>query len=366
MDSATIQKVFSKSADDLLRYKGGDIGPAAVSVKVVDYVPNGSGNLLLTLDSPIDDTVGAFMYVQEVDMVLEKEVVTYPFYDRGTKTLCARFSADGLFKAIVADHMTLEVRFDLSFLIERAREYYGEFGDRIRYPDCAPSFAEPEMVFPRGFAPSVQQREAVSTILNSKLSYVWGAPGTGKTQMVLATAVMAYVRRRERIAIIAPTNNSVEQVLRGILKVIESDPEFGRLIDPGRDISRMGSATEAFIEDYPELCEPMSIASLISRKRKEIGLLRDVLAERAMDRAAGLIKALRVYVSERDMPGDRAAKRDNERRIAQGLEELRTALDGNRLCEGIFEQMDDTNTGHQLEVLEDRLFRRDRPKNAIP
>ncbi len=366
MDSETIQRIFSKSADDLLRYKGGDMGPAAVSVKVSDYVPNGNENLLLTLDTAIDDTIGAFMYVQELDMVLEKEIVTYPFYDRGTKTLCARFANENLFRAIVGEHMTLEIRFDLSFLIERARDYFKEFGDMVRYPGFAPSFAESEMVFPKGFAPSGQQREAVRTILNSKLSYVWGAPGTGKTQMVLATAVMAYMRRRERITIIAPTNNSVEQVLRGILKVIESDPSFAGLIDPGRDISRMGSATEGFIEDYPELCEPLSIASLVSKRRKEIKLLGDVLRERNMDRVAGLIKSLKVFVAEREKPGDRAAKRENEKRIREGLEELKTALGEHWSYDDVFEQMDDTNTGYQLQVLEDRFFKRDRPKNSIP
>ncbi len=366
MDPQTIQKVFSKSADELLTYRDGENRPAENIIGVSSYEPNGDRNLLLALDQGIDDTISLYMYVPGLGMNLMKPTVTYPFYDRGTKTLCARFESEPLFREIVREGLEVELHVDLRFLIERARDYYTEYGDMIRYPDFAPAFSQEEMVFPKGFAPSTQQMDAVRTILNSKLSYVWGAPGTGKTQMVLATAVMAYMRRRERITIIAPTNNSVEQVLRGILKVIESDPEFGNLIDPAKDISRVGSATEAFIEDYPQLCEPIAIASLISKRRKEINLLMDVLDERMMDRVAGHIKSLEVLVSERGKPGDRIAKRENENRISMIWEELRITLGENRICADVFENTDDTNMDYQLGVLKNRLFKRDRPKNAIP
>ena len=99
----------------------------------------------------------------------------------------------------------------------------------IDYPKFKPELGIGAYEFPKNLTPSKEQDLAMKTILESKLTYVWGAPGTDKTQFVLATAIMAYLRKGKRVAVFAPTNNSLEQVLRGLLKIIEKEDPKRRL-----------------------------------------------------------------------------------------------------------------------------------------
>lgn len=365
MDAEEIRDVFMKSAKDLLDYDGDGHGPANTAVRVVSYELVGKNSALLTLEENIDDTIGAYLYLGD-QLVLDGNMVSYSFYDRNTKTLGATIANAEIMGFIAAEHPEMTVEFDLSFLIKNARDYYDQHGDLIGYPYRAPEFSGDDILFPSRFSLSAQQMNAVRTILNSRLSYVWGAPGTGKTQMVLATAIMAYMRRGRRIAIIAPTNNSVEQVLRGVLGVIGSDGEFGRAVDPARDIARVGTATEQFIEDYPQLCEGKSIAALISKKRKEIRLLGEIIQEKEMDVIASHFRALEVLAQERKKPADRKAKREMERQIDRLVSEIKAVLGENGLYGDLARDLTSMNFEHQIEAAKRRLYQRDRPKNSIP
>ncbi len=365
MESEKIKEVFMKSASDLLRYGAQQGGSATVVNRVESYELVGKNSILLTLEDKIDDTAGAFLCMEGF-IPLNSKAVEYSFYDRNTKTVGATISNPEIIAMIAAQHPEMHLEFDLSFLIENARKYYSEFGDRIGYPAEAPNFPDSEIKFPSGFVPSVQQRDAVRRILNSKLSYVWGAPGTGKTQMVLATAVMAYMRRGGRIAIIAPTNNSVEQVLRGILGVMESDEEFRKLVDPAKDIARIGTATESFADDYPYLCEGQSIAMLISKKRKEVKLLKEIIQEKELDVIASHFRSLKLLARDMKVCTDRKAKREMSAQIEIIISEIRAVLGQNSLYRDLVEDMNPMNFERQLDAATDRLYRRDRPKNSIP
>ncbi len=365
MDAEEIRDVFTKSARDLLEYDGDGHGPANTAVRVASYELVGKNSILLTLEENIDDTIGAYLYLGD-RLVLGNDMVGYSFYDRNTKTLGATIENAGIMGMIAAEKPEMTLEFDLSFLIRNAAEYYGEYGELIGYPDRAPRFADGDILFPSRFSPSGQQRDAVRTILNSRLSYVWGAPGTGKTQMVLATAIMAYMRRGGRIAIIAPTNNSVEQVLRGVLGVIGSDEEFGKAVDPARDIARVGTATEQFIEDYPELCEGKSIAMLISKKNKEVRLLGEIIQEKELDVIAAHFRALEMLAQERKKPADRGAKREMERQIDRLVSEINAVLGENSLYGDLTRDLTSMNFEHQIAAAKQRLYQRDRPKNSIP
>ena len=366
MDSEKIKEVFEKSAGDLLAYNNQNPGQSNAVVRVERYEIVGTSDLLLTLEDGIEDTIGAYLYVGDGELILNKDMVTYSFYDRNSKTLCAEINNPAIMAMINDAQPELHLEFDLSFLVQNAREYYEEFGGLIGYPDTVPCFPNDEIVFPAKFSPSEQQRDAVRTILNSRLSYVWGAPGTGKTQMVLATAIMAYLRRGSRVAIIAPTNNSVEQVLRGIIGVINSDEGFRRFVNLERDIARIGTATESFIEDYPELCEVQSIGSLISKKTKEIKLLQEVYYEKCLDRVTAHIRALETLFQERKNPTDRKTKRALDKQIDELLDQLRSVLSMNRLNQDLIRDLTPSNFEYQIEVIKKRLYQRSRPKNSIP
>ena len=276
-----LKEVCLKSADDMLSFC--EIFGAGESViGVRRYVLSGKGHLVLSLESPVTDTSG--IYLRVGDDVFDSSCIVFPFCDPRSKTLGVLFT-QGNTEAIFEGHPDIEVVVDLSFLVRKTRDYYAAYGDLIRYPDFSPSFVPEEYPFPRGREPTEQQRSAVSTVLNNSMTYIWGAPGTGKTQLVLATAIMAYVRRKRRVAIIAPTNNAVEQVLRGLITAIEADPGYRADIDLERDIARIGSPTPSFVRDYPSLCEAGAAEALRKNQAKEREVLRKVLIERRLDRA---------------------------------------------------------------------------------
>ena len=173
------------------------------------------------------------------------------------------FVSDELNSKLNRDVQQIKIVSDMKWLISLTQDMFNEYGEKVGYPRKAPSFSHDDYSFPKypgDGQPTQQQRDAVHTILNSKMSYIWGAPGTGKTQFVLSTAIIAHIKKGHRIAIIAPTNNSLEQVLRGVMKVISTDdPEHG-YIDPKEDIIRLGTPTQTFIKDFGEMCENKAIS----------------------------------------------------------------------------------------------------------
>ncbi|MCQ2070277.1 MAG: AAA domain-containing protein [archaeon] len=278
MESDEIKDVFTRSAEDLLRYSLHEGGISEAVTDVTSYESIGGGHFLLKLDSPLDETSGLVLYLGE-DPIPSENGTNYgfPFFDRRTRTLALEVINPCISGIIESQHPVLSLVSDLTFLIQNVREYYSEFGDLVRIPEREPVRGDTPCRFPSDFQPSSEQRNAVNSILTSSMSYIWGAPGTGKTQMVLATSIMDYLSRGGKVAVIAPTNNSVEQVLRGLMKAVSADETFSALIDPRKDILRLGSATEDFVADHPELCESTGIDALVHRLTKELCLYRDLI-----------------------------------------------------------------------------------------
>lgn len=99
--------------------------------------------------------------------------------------------------------------FDLKFLIQNLGTFYStnlldfspQSPDRI---DPLPSFLTQNL--------SSEQAQAIETVFSSPVSYINGAPGTGKTRAVLANCILRYVLAKQRVILLAPTNNAVEQI----------------------------------------------------------------------------------------------------------------------------------------------------------
>ena len=338
-----------KSADDMLGYSE-LFGASESVVRVRDYKLSGKGHVVLTLDTPVADPSGIYLRVN--GDVFEASCFEVSFCDPRSRTLGIRFT-QGRTDAIFRERSKVEVVVDLSFLVRNAREYFTEYGDLTRYPDFCPSFAPEEYPFPQGREPTQKQREAVETILNSRLSYVWGAPGTGKTQLVLATCIMAYVRRGRRVAVIAPTNNAVEQVLRGLAAAIGSDPSYSQSIDLGRDIARIGSPTPAFISDFPGMCEARAAELVLKRRAKGRDVLESVVAERRLDRARPFILECLARMESGKKP--LAAK--SAKKASSALGNMSRFKELNRCLSEL--------DGYGIEACSRRLYARDRPLKDI-
>jgi len=133
--------------------------------------------------------------------------------------------------------------FDLKFLIQNLGIFYRtnhldfspQAPDRI---DPLPSFLTQNL--------SSEQVQAIETIFSSPVSYINGAPGTGKTRAVLANCILRYLLAKQRVILLAPTNNAVEQMLYGVLPVLK---------DAGIELTnayRIGSSSEKYATLYPE------------------------------------------------------------------------------------------------------------------
>ena len=179
-----------------------------------------------------------------------------------------------IFNQLIKEEIT--VVSDLKFLIRNVMKWYQDFGDRISLPG-APRISAEEIYF-RGEAlqksnekESREQKKAVKTALSEKISYIWGAPGTGKTQYVLADCLLTYIKRGERVLVLAPTHNAIEQTLSAVIKTMEAQNENINCI------YRLGIPTSNFAKKYPGLCDRIDRNATIESITKEIELLNTLI-----------------------------------------------------------------------------------------
>lgn len=95
-----------------------------------------------------------------------------------------------------------------------------------------------------------EQQEALYTVLSCPFSYVWGAPGSGKTQVVLFEALLYYIYRDMRVCVLAPTNSALEQVMCTLIK------KFDALGLNREKILRLGTPSNVFLENFIEVYDP--------------------------------------------------------------------------------------------------------------
>lgn len=154
---------------------------------------------------------------------------------------------------------------DLKFLIKRLDDYFSHH--KIHLLPGAPLFL-PEL--PQSFLDGMSrdQLNAYQGVLRHPVSYVWGAPGTGKTRMVLSRCILRYVLNKKRVLLLAPTNNAIEQVLYGVLPVIK---------DAGVDLKqvyRLGTASSEFSEQYPEVVGDRDLEAKLSQLNSELSSVK--------------------------------------------------------------------------------------------
>lgn len=159
----------------------------------------------------------------------------------------------------------------LLFLVERVGKWYQNHADPLSLPVSAPAVSLPAFFDMAGGRPSQEQYEAVCGVLSSPFSYVWGAPGTGKTRYVLSNCILTYLREDRRVLLVAPTNNALDQMLSGVLEVLDSSGI------PRSCVRRMGIPSRAFLGKYPDVCERQPIEEQRSRLSKRIESLRQQL-----------------------------------------------------------------------------------------
>lgn len=91
------------------------------------------------------------------------------------------------------------------------------------------------------------QLKAIGKILGSKVSFIWGPPGTGKTK-TLGLAAAALVASGESVLIVAHSNIAVDVAIFNVAQILESS----QLYRDGR-ILRYGVTDLPALDDFPQL-----------------------------------------------------------------------------------------------------------------
>ena len=166
--------------------------------------------------------------------------------------------------------------------------------------------------------------------------------------------------RGKRVLIVAPTNNAVEQVLRGVIKTIESNPEAKRYIDINKDIIRMGLATAGFFEDYPKICERKNTAAEVGKLKDEIQLIESLLKERSIEALRPIIDEIINLIHKRE-EANFISKRGIERNLKSEIGKLKEKLSCYPEFQFLMDQTNEVNISSDIYRIRDRLYNRDVP-----
>lgn len=378
MDAQTIKDIGIKSCEDMLfqitqMQKGADpLGDSLTSMVVNDikHIVRRENYLQIELYKGIRDLDGLGLSIENTEekfffsdnSATTDRYVIFDDYDEESRTLLA-YPSDSLMK-IINEHedQDIKVIIDMKWLIAMTKNFFESYGENIGYPKLTPHFvAGEDYDFPKNLPPTEEQRHAVDVVLNNRLSYIWGAPGTGKTQYVLATSIIAYVKKGMRVAIVAPTNNSVEQVLIGVLKVIEQDDPDHKYINPKKDILRMGSATHEFIKEYGDICEDRTIMSKINNLQRSNEIISSILFERNVDDLdVNFDQIENLYEMEYD-GASFIEKEKIKAQIAQHWDKIKLIIGAHQEFSGYVENTDTYSLRGRISEIRRRLKERDRP-----
>ena len=221
--------------------------------------------------------------------------VKFDGYDKDSRT-ATMYPGQELKKLLEDGDGELQLFNDMKWLVRKTEDFFEEFGDMISYPPRPQPFSGNALLSKRFEDMTGDQKKAVRMSLTAPLSYVWGVPGSGKTQYVLARAINECISRGERVAVIAPTNLSLEQVLYGLMNAFEKNENS--TINAKKDVIRIGNPTAAFIKKYASICENRKIQNELLDKKSKRAFYSAVLCERRYDRIKESVESALKYLKQ--------------------------------------------------------------------
>lgn len=113
--------------------------------------------------------------------------------------------------------------------------------------------------FSKGFPPNSSQKEAIRLSLGSDVSFIWGPPGTGKTQTI-ARIIEGFLSAGKSILLISHTNIATDGALYATVKHLSSTEDY----NDGKFVREGNIYNKELKEKYP-----LVIAEKIIEKRAE-------------------------------------------------------------------------------------------------
>ena len=208
------------------------------------------------------------------------------FYDEKTGILAIECLDFALLEKIEKHKNDIKLFSDLKFLIRNLEMFFenaksfalptknpplnqnpltqNPFSPTKSNPSQSPSTAQNQHIeIDSSFTPkdylNAEQKSALMCALSEPFSYIWGAPGSGKTQVVLFEALLYYIYNGLPVCVLAPTNSALEQVLIALIS------KFDTLGLNREKILRLGTPSNAFLEKYTEVCDPQ----VLQKKAKD-------------------------------------------------------------------------------------------------
>lgn len=251
-----------------LEDKGG--GVYNIYIRKIEKV--GADKLKLNISGNIFDEETLVFKNLAVNKEYTIEDIRIQVYDRDTHTVIIKPKEkiyNQMVNANVNDWLIIS---DLKFLIEPVKEWYKINGKDIALPLKKSSLEPPKSsIFFKDETPSKEQVKALDVIFNKPFTYIWGAPGTGKTQFVLSYAILHYIANKKKVAIVAPTNHALEQIYRGVIKMTD---KAGISRD---NIIRLGGPSKKFADEFPEVCEIIGLENQLKQLNVQINLIERIL-----------------------------------------------------------------------------------------
>ena len=361
MDPEAISALIIRGAEQYCRYLGTkkerkDRGEEVHDVWQLDRYPDGT--VMLRLRYGLTDLSLTALEIK--GKRIDREHYTYKSYDDFSKTLEMKVD-DTIFDEFSQENKNhIKIIFDFKFLIDRIINYLKQYGSYLEFPTKG-AHLSPSFTIPAGLTPSDDQKNAIATCLTEPVSYVWGAPGTGKTQFVLANSILADIKAGMKVAVFAPTNNSVEQVLRGLIKEISENPELKQHIDLNKDVLRVGYASVAFQSTFPKMCEHKRVNKNGKVLKHTLRALWDTRNEMVIDaqtpEMAKIIRRAEEY--DKLSPSE---KDDLEDRFYKLIESLKNI----HILSQALQESSVLDIKRSMEVLKEAATNRPRPRRYMP
>ncbi|RAK02903.1 AAA domain-containing protein [Larkinella arboricola] len=295
MNTEEIREIAIDSSSAYYNYLDqNEKGIQEVEVFELEYLESRDLFIKLRLSAKLFDTEALFFKNYRNNKKYDTGQVKVVEYDGDKNILLIKPSIELMDEFQNLKHSDIKVISDLKFLIQRVKTWFELNGADIALPLKTSSLKETfdsiRFIPGKEFQPSLNQKQSLENIFINPFSYVWGAPGTGKTQFVLSYAVLHYISNNKKVAILAPTNNSIEQVLRGVIKMTDK---------AGSDrtkILRLGTPSKKFAEEFPDVCEEKGVQKNLQEIDKQISILERVISyDNAIEEIKIKEKNLRIF-----------------------------------------------------------------------
>lgn len=258
----------------------------------------------------------------------------------------------------------LRVIADMKFLVERVKQWYEQRGENLQLPEQS-SLLDQKAITLDAFGtlhqPSRDQLAAIRTIITKPFSYIWGAPGTGKTQLVLANVVIQYVRQNKRCLILAPTNTALEQVMKGVLQMSDATG-INR-----EKFLRLGHTSKWFAERYPEVCESTGMQAQRRQVEKQISVVRSVMKKEksvSYDAVPRLESALEKIKELKELLACASKKNSGKKLMKQLVKEIKEGLNSHPQTEPMAKNIE-PDTWDSTQVFLEKLIVQLKREDAV-